>query len=99
MKLRRYLRYTVKICGEYWWTIPLLIIINIYETSSVSLFQMLIYCCYSVTKSCLTLCDPLHTACRASLPLIIPWSLPKFMSHALATSIIKISMNFAYYLF
>ena len=42
---------------------------------------MYISCCYSVTKSCLTLCNPPWTvACQASLSLTVSQSLPKFMS-------------------
>ena len=32
-------------------------------------------CCYSVTKSCLTLCDPIYCSMPASLSLIISQSL------------------------
>ena len=32
-------------------------------------------CCYSVAKSCLTLCDPWPAAHQAFLPFSIPWSL------------------------
>ena len=37
-------------------------------------------CCYSVSKPCLTLCDPWTAACQASLSSSISWSLPKFTS-------------------
>ena len=42
-------------------------------------FLTLIFCCcYSVTKLCSALCDPLWTAaCQASLSFSISWSLPK----------------------
>ena len=37
-------------------------------------------CCSSVTKSCLTLCDPWTLAHQASLSPTISWSLLRFMS-------------------
>ena len=40
----------------------------------------MLYCCCSVTQSCLTLCDPLIAAHQASLTFTISWSLLKLMS-------------------
>ena len=37
-------------------------------------------CCFSVTKSCLTLCDPMDSTHQAPLSSTIFWSLLKFMS-------------------
>ena len=37
-------------------------------------------CCCSVTKSCLTLCDPVDYSTQASLAFTISWSLLKLMS-------------------
>ena len=37
-------------------------------------------CCYSVSKSCPTLCNPQIVACQVSLSFIISWSLLKLMS-------------------
>ena len=37
-------------------------------------------CCYSVTKSCPTLCNPRTAACQASLSLTVSLSLSKIMS-------------------
>ena len=39
-----------------------------------------VFCCCSVAKLCLTLCDPWTAACQAPLPSTISWSLFKFMS-------------------
>ena len=38
------------------------------------------YFCCSVTKSCLTLCNPVDCRCQTLLSFIICWNLPKFMS-------------------
>ena len=40
----------------------------------------MIICCFSVSKSCLTLCDPMDCSTQASLSFPISWSLLKFMS-------------------
>ena len=37
-------------------------------------------CCRSVSKSCLTLCDPMTAARQASLPITNSWSLLKLMA-------------------
>ena len=37
-------------------------------------------CCQTVTRSCLSLCDPWTVACQASLSFTISWSLLKLMS-------------------
>ena len=37
------------------------------------------YYCYSITKSCLTLCKPMSTALQASLSFTISWSLLKLI--------------------
>ena len=37
-------------------------------------------CCFSVTKLCLTLCDPMDCNCQASLSFTISWSWLKLMS-------------------
>ena len=61
---------------------PFPLSLNIHLTSqNFTVSFMYISCCYSVTKSCPTLCNPPWTAtCQASLSLIISQSLPKFMS-------------------
>ena len=38
------------------------------------------FCCCSVAKSCLTLCNPLTAACQAPLSSTISWSLFRFIS-------------------
>ena len=48
----------------------------------VLLQYIYLYCCYSVTQSCPTLCNPMTAACQESLSLTISQSLPKFMSIA-----------------
>ena len=37
-------------------------------------------CCYSVSKSCPTICNPQTVACQVSLSFTISWSLLKLMS-------------------
>ena len=48
----------------------------------VLLQDIYLCCCFSVTQSCPTLCNPMTAACQASLSLTISRSLPKFMSIA-----------------
>ena len=53
----------------------------------VNFFLMFPYSCYSVTKSCLTLCDPMdYSTYQASLYFIISWGLLKPMSIELLMS-------------
>ena len=52
--------------------------INFFQ--AIGCLYMLIYCCFSVTQSCPTLCDPMNRSTQASLSFTISWSLPKLMS-------------------
>ena len=59
--------------------------LNIGNSTGTGNLQLMNFCCCcsSVTKSCLTLCDPLTlwtAACRASLSFTMFWSLLEFMS-------------------
>ena len=40
----------------------------------------MIFCCFSISKSCLTLCDPMDCSTQASLSVPISWGLLKFVS-------------------
>ena len=50
-----------------------------------------VICCCSITKSCLTLCNPVIAACQAPLSSIISQSLFKFMS----VESVKLSISFS----
>ena len=45
-----------------------------------------ICCCYSAARFCLTLCDPIDSACQACLSLTISRSLPKFIASVMLSS-------------
>ena len=51
-----------------------------FQTPCILIHCWLLYCCCSVSQSCLTLCTPWTAACRASLSFTIFWRLLRFIS-------------------